>query len=66
MLTKRKGKRQIRLVANNVSRFSPRTARRTFEGPRRALAEQWEGCDSAPADGLRRVPHHRLSLAHVG
>jgi 3,4-dihydroxy 2-butanone 4-phosphate synthase/GTP cyclohydrolase II len=38
MLTKRKGKRQIRLVANNVSRFSPRTARRTFEGPRRALA----------------------------
>ena len=42
MLTKRKGKRQIRLVANNVSRFSPRTARRTFEGPRRARSKTIE------------------------
>lgn len=42
MLTKRKGKRQIRLVANNVSRFSPRTARTVDSRPRRALAKTIE------------------------
>ena len=36
MLTRRKGKRHIRLVANNVSRFSPRAARTAVERPRRA------------------------------
>lgn len=37
MLTKRKGKRHLRLRMNNVSPFSPRTARRTLEVPRRVL-----------------------------
>jgi 3,4-dihydroxy 2-butanone 4-phosphate synthase/GTP cyclohydrolase II len=38
MLTKRKGKRQIRIVVNNVSRFSPRATRMAIKGPRRASA----------------------------
>lgn len=42
MLTRRNGTRQIRLAVNNVSRFSPRTARRTLEFPRRALARTIE------------------------
>ncbi len=42
MLTKRKGKREIRLVVNDVSRFSPRALRRAFERPRRAPAKTIE------------------------
>lgn len=42
MLTKRKGERQIRLAVNNLSRFSPDAARRTFESPRRAPAKTIE------------------------
>ena len=44
MLTKRKGKRHIRLVANNISRFSPRAARAAIKRPR-----------SAPVKTIERV-----------
>jgi 3,4-dihydroxy 2-butanone 4-phosphate synthase/GTP cyclohydrolase II len=42
MLTKRKGKRQIRLAVNNVARFSPGAARTFDYSPRRALAKTIE------------------------
>jgi GTP cyclohydrolase II len=49
MLTKRKGKRQIRLAVNNVSRFSP-GATRTFDSRPRG----------APAKTIERVATARL------
>jgi 3,4-dihydroxy 2-butanone 4-phosphate synthase / GTP cyclohydrolase II len=49
MWMKRRGNRQIRLVVNNVSRFSPRAAQRTFEGP-----------GHAPAKTIERVATARL------
>lgn len=42
MLTKRKGERQIRLAVNNISSFSPRTARTFDSRPRCALAKTIE------------------------
>ena len=38
MVANKQGKKQIRLAVNNVSRFSPRTARKTLELPRHGLA----------------------------
>ena len=42
MVANKQGKRQIRLAVNNVSRFSPRTARKTLELPRHGLARTIE------------------------
>jgi GTP cyclohydrolase II len=53
MLTKRKGERQIRLAVNNISNFSPRTARTFDSRPRRA-----------PAQTIERVATARLPTAY--
>src|ERR1041384_95595 len=47
MLTKRKGKRQIRLAVGNVSRFSPGAARTFDSSPRCAPAQTIEQAATA-------------------